>query len=69
MVSGIETALTPTERISLAGDEWAQVRADKATVGDYLDLVAALKADPNSEVLSNALGGVGRDCGSCGRHP
>jgi aminopeptidase N/puromycin-sensitive aminopeptidase len=58
LVSGIETALAPTERISLAGDEWSQVRADKATVGDYLDLAAALKADPNSEVLSNALGGV-----------
>src|ERR1039458_10319537 len=58
LVSGIETSLPPTERISLTGDEWAQVRANKAKVGDYLDLAAALKADPNAEVLSNALGGV-----------
>ena len=58
LVAGVETSLTPTERISLTGDEWAQVRANKATVGDYLDLIAAIKADPNSEVLGNALGGV-----------
>ena len=58
LVSGIETALTPAERISLAGDEWAQVRANKATVGDYLDLGEALKADPNAPVISSALGGV-----------
>ena len=53
-----ESALTPSERISLAGDEWAQVRANKATVGDYLNLVAALKSDPNAEVFSNAAGKI-----------
>jgi aminopeptidase N len=58
LVSNIETALAPTERISLTGDEWAQVRSNKARVGDYLDLAVALKADPNAEVVSNALGGV-----------
>jgi aminopeptidase N len=58
LVAQVETTLTPTERISLTGDEWAQVRADKATVGDYLNLVAAVKSDPNAEVLGNALGGV-----------
>ena len=50
----VETGLTPEERISLTGDQWAQVRADNATVGDFLNLVAALKADPNADVLSNA---------------
>ncbi len=54
LVSQAETGLTPTERISLTGDEWAQVRANKVTVGDYLNLVAALKADPDAEVLSRA---------------
>jgi aminopeptidase N/puromycin-sensitive aminopeptidase len=34
------------------------LRANKATVGDYLNLVAAIKSDPNSEVLRDALGGV-----------
>jgi len=58
LVAHVETDLTPTERISLTGDEWAQVRANKATVGDYLDLVAAIKADPNAAVVSNSLSGV-----------
>jgi aminopeptidase N len=52
LVSSIETALTPAERISLAGDEWDQLRANKAKVGDYLDLAAALKTDRNAPVLS-----------------
>jgi aminopeptidase N/puromycin-sensitive aminopeptidase len=58
LVANAETDLSPTERISLTGDEWAQVRANKATVGDYLNLVAALKADPNAEVIGNAFDGV-----------
>ena len=57
-----ESALTPSERISLAGDEWAQVRANKATVGDYLNLVAALKSDPSAEVFSNSAGRLGTIC-------
>jgi len=59
LASHVETSLSPTERISLIGDEWAQVRANKVTVGDYLDLVTALKADPNFSVLSTALDGLG----------
>ena len=58
LVNQVETALTPTERISLTGDEWAQVRANKATVGDYLNLVAALKADPEDGVVNNATGAL-----------
>jgi len=58
LVTAVETGLTPAERISFAGDEWAQVRANKSTAGDYLNLVAALKADPNSAVVTSALGGV-----------
>jgi len=58
LVANAETDLSPTERISLAGDEWAQVRANKATVGDYLNLVTALKADSSAEVIGTALSGV-----------
>ena len=58
LVTDIETRLTPPERISFIGDEWAQVRSNKAPVGDYLNLAAALKADPNAPVVSSALGGV-----------
>ncbi len=35
------------------------MRANKATVGDYLNLVTAVKADPNSNVVSSALDGLG----------
>ena len=58
LVAHVETGLTPAERISLTGDEWARLRSNKVAVGDYLDLVAALKADPNAEVISNAIAGV-----------
>jgi aminopeptidase N/puromycin-sensitive aminopeptidase len=58
IVANIESALTPVERISIAGDEWAQVRSNRAPVGDYLDLSAALKGDQNAEVVSAALSGV-----------
>ncbi len=58
IVANIESALIPAERIRVTGDEWAQVRSNKATVGDYLDLAAALKGDENAEVASAALGGV-----------
>jgi aminopeptidase N len=58
LVLHVESGLTPVERISFIGDEWAQVRANKASVGDYFNLVAAIKADPNAEVISSALGGV-----------
>jgi len=54
----LETKLTPPERISLIGDEWAQVRANKATVGDYLNLVSAVKDDPNADVISSAFEGL-----------
>ena len=58
IVANIESALTPAESISITGDEWAQVRSNKAKVGDYLDLSAALKNNQSAEVLKAALGGV-----------
>jgi aminopeptidase N/puromycin-sensitive aminopeptidase len=58
LASEIEAALSPAERISLVGDEWAQVRANEAGVGDYLNLVSAVNEDPNTEVVSSALGGL-----------
>ncbi|MGB7264692.1 MAG: ERAP1-like C-terminal domain-containing protein, partial [Terracidiphilus sp.] len=59
LVDHVESGLTPTERIILTGDEWAQVRANKATVGDYLSLVVALKSDSDAAVLSGAFSGLG----------
>jgi aminopeptidase N/puromycin-sensitive aminopeptidase len=57
LVAHVESSLRPTERISLIGDEWAQVRANKSTVGDYLNLVAAVKDDTDAPVLGTALSG------------
>ena len=59
LVAQIETALTPAERISLIGDEWARVRANKASAGEYLDVVAAVKDDPSAAVIARAVSGVG----------
>jgi aminopeptidase N/puromycin-sensitive aminopeptidase len=59
LVAQVETNLTPAERISLIGDEWAQVRASKDPIGAYLDLVAAVKADSEAEVIGAATEGVG----------
>jgi aminopeptidase N len=54
IVAKAETALTPPEKIGLLGDRWALVRSGQGGVGDYLDLVLALKADPNAAVLDTA---------------
>jgi aminopeptidase N/puromycin-sensitive aminopeptidase len=58
LVANIETGLTPSERITMIGDEWAQLRANKATAGDYLDLAAAVRSDPNAGVISSAVEGI-----------
>jgi aminopeptidase N/puromycin-sensitive aminopeptidase len=58
LVTQFETALTPAERVSMIGNEWAQVRSNKTPIGAYLDLVAADKADSEAEVVSVAMNGV-----------
>ena len=55
IVANVETGLTPEERILLLGDEWAQVRANKAPVGDYLNLAAAVRNGTSGTVISTAL--------------
>ena len=54
IVAKAETALSPPEKIGLLGDRWALVRSGRGSVGDYLDLVLALKQDPNAAVLDTA---------------
>jgi aminopeptidase N len=51
--------LTPEERIILIGDQWALMHSGAATVGDILNLVAALRNDPNPIVLEKALATIG----------
>jgi len=47
--------LTPEERIILIGDQWALMRSGAVTVGDNLNLAAALRNDPDPVVLGKAL--------------
>jgi aminopeptidase N/puromycin-sensitive aminopeptidase len=56
IAASVETTLTPEERISLLGDEWAGVRANEDSVGDYLNLVAAVKDDENPDVIKAISG-------------
>jgi aminopeptidase N len=49
----ITTALTPPERLSLAEDEWALVRAGHHTVADYLTLAAGFGQEHTSGVLAD----------------
>ena len=58
IIASIETRFTPEERINFLGDRWALVTSGAGSVGDYLDLVFALKADPNSNVLDTAVGKI-----------
>jgi len=55
LVASVETERTPDERISLLGDEWAQVRANQISVGDYFNLIAAVKYDASPSVIGIAL--------------
>ena len=58
IVAGIETSLTPAERISFIGDEWAQVQANKATVSEYLHLASTVKSDSNAVVMKQTVAGI-----------
>ena len=48
IVAHAETTLAPVERIGVVGDELALMRSDRASAGDYLNLVAALQNDPKA---------------------
>ena len=51
MVASAEKALTPAERITLLGDEWAQARAGQHDIGDFLKLLEGLKNDRERAVV------------------
>lgn len=50
---------TAAERILLVGDRYALLRSGQGTVAEYMQLVEALKADPNAQVLQQSLSGLG----------
>lgn len=51
-------SLNSPERIDLIGDRLALMQAGKSSVGDYLDLVASLREDPNAQVLQQMTLGL-----------
>ena len=59
IVANAETGLDVPERIGLLGDQWALMRSGQGQVGDFLDLVLAVKHDSSAEVMDMALGKVG----------
>jgi aminopeptidase N len=59
IVANVETGLTAPERIGFLGDEWALMQTGQAPVGEFLDLVLAVKHDPNATVVESALNRVG----------
>jgi aminopeptidase N/puromycin-sensitive aminopeptidase len=59
ILTNIETGLQPTERITFVGGEFALARAGQASIGDYLNLAAALKSDPTPDVLATIASGLG----------
>ncbi len=53
MGSSVEKSLTPEERISLMGNEWALMEIGKHNVGEYLALGAQLKNTPGAVLLAS----------------
>jgi len=49
-------ALLPAERIGLLADQWALVRAGRARIADFLDLVLAFGAESDHAVLDELVG-------------
>ncbi len=50
--------LRPEERLSILDDQWALVRARKARIGQYVELVAALRGDTDRAVLQAVAEGL-----------
>jgi aminopeptidase N len=53
-----ESSLTPSERITFLGSQWAQARAGIATVGDFLNLAAAVHDDTSASVIDTVFTAV-----------
>ncbi len=52
----VETSLTTEERIRFLGDTWVAMHVGRATMGDYLSLVASMKNERSSVLLGNMIG-------------
>jgi aminopeptidase N len=54
----VETSLTPSERITFLGSQWALARAGISPVGDFLNLAAAVRDDNSPFVITTVSGAL-----------
>ena len=53
------SALQPAERIGVLADQWALVRAGRARIADFLDLVLRFEGETDDAVLDELVGKLG----------
>jgi puromycin-sensitive aminopeptidase len=58
ILDGIETQLTAPERIGFAGNMWALMRSGRGSIGDYMNLAAALRNDNSYGVIQQVAGAL-----------
>jgi puromycin-sensitive aminopeptidase len=56
LVAHLSDALSPVERLALVGDQWALVRAARADIDSFLDIVDALGGETDYDVLDGLAG-------------
>jgi puromycin-sensitive aminopeptidase len=60
LVARLQTELSAVERLALVGDQWALVRAGRAPIESFLDIVDALGDEADHDVLDGVAGALGR---------
>ena len=59
LVKNVESGLTPSERITFVGSQWALAHSGVATVSVFLDLASAVPSDPSPFVIETVTNAVG----------
>ena len=59
LVERLTQVLSPVERLALVGDQWALVRADRATVESFLEIADALGDETDYDVLDGVAAPLG----------
>ncbi|MCW5890029.1 MAG: M1 family metallopeptidase [bacterium] len=58
LLADLSGTLTAVERMALGGDQWALVRAGRAPIDSFLEIVDALGAEPDHDVLDGVSGAL-----------
>ena len=59
LIQKAENGLTPAERITFLGSQWALAHAGVASIADFLDLASAVRADSSPFVIETVTTAVG----------